>query len=301
MQMLSEPIILMLLPACLVFVGMFIGFVLWSWARGIDNQALEDLHDDIRRLGNRIKEQPAGTELADLQFENDELRAQGDTFAEQQLQLEQELTELKSQLNELEHENKMAKQTIDRMKERESLSVPYDAIQDQANEKDTQFDSMQVASENSMGYQFVPKPIFKPQLLANESANSETSEPTILRPVFGQSTSQFEEAASEANTPDLDLEYGGEVRRDTELGLVYSRPPIINDNLQLISGIASKLETQLNEYGVYTFQQIMLWDRHNIDQFSNLLDTFQDRIQRDDWVGQAKTLYNKAKSMRKSA
>ncbi len=104
-----------------------------------------------------------------------------------------------------------------------------------------------------------------------------------------------------AQKPASDIEYGGEVSQDENLGMVYTRPPMFNDNLQLISGIASKLENQLNDYGVYTFQQIMLWSDHNIEQFSSLLDTFQDRIQRDDWVGQAEVFYKKARQIRNAA
>jgi len=272
MNFLTEPVVLMLLPAALVFLGMFTGFVLWSWARGIDNQSLEDIHDDIRRLGARIKQNSGQTGLLDLQFENEELKARCQEDADKQQVLQQELAELKSILQVHESENALAERTIRELREEvRDLEAASDHEQEQAT------------------YQFVPRSVFRPELAVTEDPEPQMEASLILQTPF------LEQA------PLLDADYGGQVRRDEHLGLVYTQSPMINDNLQLISGIASKLEQQLNSFGIFTFQQIMLWNEHNIDQFSNLLDTFQDRIQRDDWVAQATALYNKARSMRKAA
>ncbi len=89
--MLSEPAFLMILPACLVFTGMLIGFVLWSWARGVDMRVVDDLQDEIRLLGNTVRQNSQPQGLVDLQFENEEL---------------------KSMLGLLESEQEMAEQTI---------------------------------------------------------------------------------------------------------------------------------------------------------------------------------------------
>ncbi len=254
--MLSEPAILMILPACLVFTGMVIGFVLWSWARGVDVRVVDELQDEIRRLGNIIRQNSNSQELTDLQFENEEL---------------------KSMLRMQESEQEIAEQTIARLHEEiEQLKAAESTTIEQAT-TETQ-------------YKFVQTPVGKPVLnVHQEVSGQDSTQPEILKPVF------------ETGAPCLDVEYGGEVTLDEKLGLVYTRPPLIQDNLRLISGIASVLEQQLNDYGVYTFQQIMLWNRENIDQFSNLLDTFQDRIQRDDWVGQARYFYNKQRQLRRAA
>jgi predicted flap endonuclease-1-like 5' DNA nuclease len=60
--------------------------------------------------------------------------------------------------------------------------------------------------------------------------------------------------------------------------------------LKRISGIAAVLEKKLNEFGIYTYRQIMDWDEAAVEEFSTLL-AFRDRIQRDDWMGQARHLY----------
>jgi predicted flap endonuclease-1-like 5' DNA nuclease len=54
--------------------------------------------------------------------------------------------------------------------------------------------------------------------------------------------------------------------------------------------VASVLERKLNKIGVYKYQQIMQWDDIAVEEFSKLL-AFRDRIQRDNWIGQARRLY----------
>ena len=90
---------------------------------------------------------------------------------------------------------------------------------------------------------------------------------------------------------DYDHEYGGPVRMHATRGLIYTQPPKEYDDLKRISGIAVVLEARLNDYGVYTFKQIMEWKPEAIEEFSHLL-TFKDRIERDDWISQAKFFYN---------
>lgn len=253
--MLSEPAMLMILPACLVFTGMVIGFVLWSWARGVDMRVVDDLQDEIRRLGNTIRQNSNSQGMVDLQFENEEL---------------------KSMLKMHESEQEIGEQTIFHLREEVARLKLADSQTVEQPKIEMPQPSVQVA---------VVKPVLN---VERAIGDTEVQQPTILKPVF------------ESNRLELDVEYGGEVSRDDNLGLVYTRPPLIQDNLQLISGIASVLEQQLNDYGVYTFQQVMLWTTENINEFSNLLDTFQDRIERDDWVGQAARFYQKQRQLRQA-
>lgn len=82
---------------------------------------------------------------------------------------------------------------------------------------------------------------------------------------------------------------GGRMRHDEVLGMVYTQPPKRKDDLKRISGIAQVLEKKLNAFGVYTYRQIMEWDPVAVAEFSKLL-SFRDRIERDDWIGQARSL-----------
>ena len=89
---------------------------------------------------------------------------------------------------------------------------------------------------------------------------------------------------------DYDREYGGHTRHDDVRGMVYTSEPETRDDLKRISGIAEVLEARLNDYGIYTFKQVMEWKPAAIEEFSRLL-AFRDRIERDDWKGQAKFFY----------
>lgn len=60
------------------------------------------------------------------------------------------------------------------------------------------------------------------------------------------------------------------------------------DDLKRISGVGPKLEGVLNELGFYHFAQIAEWDRAAIAWVDSRLK-FKGRIERDNWVDQAKT------------
>ncbi|WP_434723261.1 NADH-quinone oxidoreductase subunit E [Mesorhizobium sp. RIZ17] len=65
--------------------------------------------------------------------------------------------------------------------------------------------------------------------------------------------------------------------------------PATVDDLKLISGVGPKIEGILHSLGIYTFAQVASWkkaEREWVDGYLN----FRDRIERDDWVKQAKAL-----------
>ena len=61
------------------------------------------------------------------------------------------------------------------------------------------------------------------------------------------------------------------------------------DDLKRISGVGPKLEGVLHDLGVYHFDQIAAWNADNVVWVDNFL-SFKGRIERDDWIGQAKKL-----------
>ncbi len=65
------------------------------------------------------------------------------------------------------------------------------------------------------------------------------------------------------------------------------------DDLKLINGVGPFIEKKLNNLGIYTFEQISQFDDEFIEQVTDAIQFFPGRIQRDDWVGQAKTLLGK--------
>lgn len=66
------------------------------------------------------------------------------------------------------------------------------------------------------------------------------------------------------------------------------------DNLRKIKGIGQKIEMGLNGIGVYRFEQIAAWNAEEIARVDGQL-SFHGRIEREDWVGQAKALMASAK------
>jgi NADH-quinone oxidoreductase subunit E len=65
--------------------------------------------------------------------------------------------------------------------------------------------------------------------------------------------------------------------------------PAKPDDLKLISGVGPKLEGVLNGLGIFKFAQIAKWNKAERDWVDGYLK-FKGRIERDDWVRQAKAL-----------
>src|SRR5579862_7191168 len=63
------------------------------------------------------------------------------------------------------------------------------------------------------------------------------------------------------------------------------------DDLKLIVGIGPVLERMLHNLGVTTFRQIARWSPRDIVDFDSRLPEFPGRIQRDQWVTQARALH----------
>ncbi len=61
------------------------------------------------------------------------------------------------------------------------------------------------------------------------------------------------------------------------------------DDLKLISGVGPKLEKTLNGLGFWHFSQIAKWKKADVAIVDSEL-TFKGRIERDDWIKQAKVL-----------
>lgn len=76
---------------------------------------------------------------------------------------------------------------------------------------------------------------------------------------------------------------------DPALGLIYRVAPPDADDLTRIKGIASVLEKRLHDLGIYTWRQIASWEERHIREFSSRL-AFKDRIVREKWVEQARSL-----------
>ncbi|WP_268952634.1 polyhydroxyalkanoate depolymerase [Roseibium marinum] len=74
--------------------------------------------------------------------------------------------------------------------------------------------------------------------------------------------------------------------------ILLVKPDGVADDLKAISGVGPKLESALNEAGIFHFWQIASLTAEQIDALDSKLD-FRGRIARDKWIGQARELSEK--------
>jgi predicted flap endonuclease-1-like 5' DNA nuclease len=91
-----------------------------------------------------------------------------------------------------------------------------------------------------------------------------------------------EDAASVAASAEEDL--------GTPPATLYDIAPAERDDLKRLKGVGPKLETMLNEMGIYRFDQIATFTPDNLAWVDANLTAFKGRPTRDDWVSQAKAL-----------
>lgn len=72
-------------------------------------------------------------------------------------------------------------------------------------------------------------------------------------------------------------------------GHLMDKPSGAPDDLKKISGVGPKLEQTLNELGIWHYEQIAKFKKKDIAWVDERL-RFKGRIERDDWIGQAKAL-----------
>lgn len=70
---------------------------------------------------------------------------------------------------------------------------------------------------------------------------------------------------------------------------LFTAPEGAKDDLKKISGVGPKLEEKLNNLGITTYAQVAAFTAEDIERVDAVLN-FKGRIEREDWVNQAKTL-----------
>ena len=67
------------------------------------------------------------------------------------------------------------------------------------------------------------------------------------------------------------------------------------DDLEQISGVGPALAQLLNRIGVYYFWQVASWNPDDVQAVDDLLESFKGRIERDQWVQQARALMEESR------
>jgi len=79
------------------------------------------------------------------------------------------------------------------------------------------------------------------------------------------------------------------VEKGGELTPLFERPEGAADDLKLISGVGPVIERKLNALGITRYDQIAKFKKADIARVDDVLN-FKGRIERDDWLKQAKAL-----------
>lgn len=77
-----------------------------------------------------------------------------------------------------------------------------------------------------------------------------------------------------------------------ELAALFTAPEGKADDLKKISGVGPVLEKKLNALGITTYEQILNFSADDIARVDEVLN-FKGRIERDNWIEQAKELAGK--------
>ncbi|MXN52016.1 NADH-quinone oxidoreductase subunit E [Shinella sp. AETb1-6] len=135
-----------------------------------------------------------------------------------------------------------------------------------------------------------------PSNAAKPKTDAAETDPTVKTPLTSKA-----EAAANAKVKGETRAEGGDADEKQPAAAVAkpslndkNRPagierPATVDDLKLISGVGPKIEGTLHELGIFTFAQVASWkkaEREWVDGYLN----FKGRIERDDWVKQAKAL-----------
>ena len=105
---------------------------------------------------------------------------------------------------------------------------------------------------------------------------------------------EFEEEIREEDEGDLSPQDRANKAKASIAAAIGTRIPTASmadkDDLKSIDGVGPFIEKKLNDIGIYTFEQISQLDADLIENITDAIQFFPGRIQKDDWMGQARGL-----------
>ena len=246
---------------------------------------LREQDDTIRSLHDE-REQVKAT-LGDYQQKNEGLKNQIQQSEIQESELRTECVELTQRVADLERLRLDDQSTLKNVSEENAhLMIRLSEVE---NAEDAEFVARQATSRLTSVTAQRDKAMEQVRILTSQVAG-QRSQIEELQELVRETNFPRLHTDVENRVTEFTKQYGGTARIDTEMGLVFTQAPDVKDDLKRIYGVAQVLEKRLNEFGIYTFRQIMEWDQRAIEEFSDLL-TFKDRIHRDSWLEQAKRLH----------
>lgn len=121
-----------------------------------------------------------------------------------------------------------------------------------------------------------------------------TAKPATAKPAAGKRTRKEDATASKPAKAGAKASKAGKAGSDAPAkakpsASASSAAPEMPDNLKLIKGIGPAIETKLKAAGIIRFAQIAAWTKKEQAEFAEQL-SFAGRIEREEWVRQAKVL-----------
>ena len=99
----------------------------------------------------------------------------------------------------------------------------------------------------------------------------------------------------EEPTMSIELESDEDSGREIPMPTVSETPtgeiPAVTDDLRAVRGIGATMERKLHGLGIVSYRQLAMLDGAELERVRAELTDFRNRIEREDWVGQARDLY----------
>lgn len=255
-----------------------------AWA--VQNAGIRRLESDLKKKEDAAQlataeklqlEEVIALKTADLKraiFEREEAHATQKLLEQDNQSLQEELTQMRLQFDKLQSANSQYLSTIEDLND-QILGLKLRSTQTDATQRNV---SAAPASESTNT---------ELRIAALEARLRQLEQQTL--PVSDISSTQPRDIFQDA------------VNEDTEEPELFLRPfqrvepspqprAMLQDDLTAIDGIGPFLERKLNEIGVFTFAQISSWNAAQIEEVTHQIQFFPGRIEKDDWVGQAKRL-----------
>ena len=107
----------------------------------------------------------------------------------------------------------------------------------------------------------------------------------------GPAAAQPSDDATAAELEDAAAERSRSVPMPTFSEAPTAEIPAVTDDLRRIRGIGPSMERTLQGIGIVSYRQLALLDGAELERVRGELTDFRGRIEREDWVGQARALY----------
>ncbi|HST65596.1 MAG TPA: hypothetical protein VLM05_10450, partial [Mycobacteriales bacterium] len=118
------------------------------------------------------------------------------------------------------------------------------------------------------------------------AGDDEPTETELVAPALG-----IDEPTATIARPAGDEETGTRIPMPTFSEAPTMEIPAVTDNLRAVRGIGPSMERMLHNLGIISFRQLAMLDGAELERVRTELSDFRTRIDREDWVGQARELH----------